>query len=104
MMFQRLSSPSGHGPRTSPLLLLTSNSAGVLSSIWLVIAPGIREDYAAWQVDDPATVAELRRRHSGAMVNGAELPALKQRGVTDEQIEAMTVANPRRIFEAQGGY
>ena len=46
---------------------------------WLVIAPGIREDYAAWQVDDPATVAELRRRHSGAMANGAELPALKQR-------------------------
>jgi len=46
---------------------------------WLVIAPGIREDYAAWQVDDPATAAELRRRHSGAMVNGAELPALKQR-------------------------
>jgi NADPH-dependent 2,4-dienoyl-CoA reductase/sulfur reductase-like enzyme len=46
---------------------------------WLVIAPGIREDYAAWQVDDPATVAELRRRHSGAMVNGADLPALKQR-------------------------
>jgi len=46
---------------------------------WLVIAPGIREDYAAWQVDDSATVAELRRRYSGAMVNGAELPALKQR-------------------------
>lgn len=46
---------------------------------WLVIAPGIREDYAAWQVDDPATAAELRRRYSGALVNGAELPTLKQR-------------------------
>jgi len=46
---------------------------------WLVIAPGIREDFAAWQVDDPATVAELHRLHSGAMANGAELPALKQR-------------------------
>jgi phosphotriesterase-related protein len=32
------------------------------------------------------------------------LPALKQRGVTDEQIHTMLVDNPRRIFEAQGGY
>ncbi len=46
---------------------------------WLVIAPGIREDYAAWQVDDPATAAELRRRYSGAMASATELPALKQR-------------------------
>jgi NADPH-dependent 2,4-dienoyl-CoA reductase/sulfur reductase-like enzyme len=46
---------------------------------WLVLSPGIREDWAAWQVDDPATIAELRRRHSGAMVNGADLASLKQR-------------------------
>lgn len=32
------------------------------------------------------------------------IPELKQRGVSDEQIEQMMVANPRRIFEAQGGY
>jgi phosphotriesterase-related protein len=32
------------------------------------------------------------------------LPALKQRGVTDEQIITMLVDNPRRIFDAQGGY
>lgn len=32
------------------------------------------------------------------------LPALKQRGVTDEQINTMLVENPRRIFERQGGY
>src|SRR5574343_2102261 len=32
---------------------------------WLVLAPGIRENWAAWQVDD-AAVGELRRRHSGA--------------------------------------
>jgi len=49
---------------------------------WLVIAPGIREDFTAWGVDDPATAAELRRRHSGALVNGADLPALKQRLAT----------------------
>lgn len=46
---------------------------------WLVLSPGIRENWAAWQVDDAATVAELRRRHSGAMVSGADLAGLKQR-------------------------
>jgi Predicted metal-dependent hydrolase with the TIM-barrel fold len=32
------------------------------------------------------------------------LPALRAAGVTEEQITAMTVDNPRRIFEKQGGY
>ena len=32
------------------------------------------------------------------------LPALRAAGVTDEQITAMTVDNPRRIFEKQGSY
>src|SRR3954463_12067785 len=32
------------------------------------------------------------------------LPALKQRGVTDEQLTTMLVDNPRRIFSTQGGY
>ena len=32
------------------------------------------------------------------------VPALKQRGVTDEQITTMLVDNPREIFAAQGGY
>ncbi len=32
------------------------------------------------------------------------IPALKQRGVTDEQIETMLVDNPRKIFERQGSY
>ena len=32
------------------------------------------------------------------------MPALKQRGVTDEQITTMLVDNPRKIFAAQGGY
>ena len=49
---------------------------------WLVIAPGICENYAAWQVDDPTVVTELRQRYGGAMVNGADLPALKQRLAT----------------------
>lgn len=32
------------------------------------------------------------------------IPALKARGVTDEQLDTMLVANPRRVFETQGGY
>jgi phosphotriesterase-related protein len=32
------------------------------------------------------------------------IPALKQRGVTDDQLETMLVHNPRKIFEVQGGY
>jgi phosphotriesterase-related protein len=32
------------------------------------------------------------------------LPALKQRGVTQDQIDQMTTANPRAIFEKQGAY
>ncbi len=32
------------------------------------------------------------------------LPALREAGVTEEQIVTMTVTNPRRIFERQGAY
>ncbi|ALI24161.1 putative phosphotriesterase [Mycolicibacterium fortuitum] len=32
------------------------------------------------------------------------LPALRERGVTEEQITTMLVDNPRRIFERKGGY
>ena len=32
------------------------------------------------------------------------LPALREQGVTEEQIEQMLVGNPRAIFEAQGAY
>jgi len=32
------------------------------------------------------------------------IPALKERGVTDEQINTMLVANPRNIFGCQSGY
>jgi phosphotriesterase-related protein len=32
------------------------------------------------------------------------VPALKGAGVSDEQVRAMTIDNPRRIFEAQGAY
>ena len=32
------------------------------------------------------------------------IPALKERGVTEEQLTTMLVDNPRRIFSKQGGY
>jgi len=32
------------------------------------------------------------------------LPALKERGVTDEQITTMLVDNPKKVFERQGAY
>ncbi len=32
------------------------------------------------------------------------IPALKERGVTDEQLHTMLVDNPRRIFEQKGAY
>ena len=32
------------------------------------------------------------------------IPALKERGVTDEQIATMLIDNPRKIFERQGSY
>jgi phosphotriesterase-related protein len=32
------------------------------------------------------------------------IPALKKRGVTDEQLTTMLVDNPRRIFESRGAY
>lgn len=32
------------------------------------------------------------------------IPALKEQGVTDEQVHTMLVENPRKIFETQGAY
>ena len=32
------------------------------------------------------------------------IPALRKEGVSEEQIRAMTVDNPRRVFEQQGAY
>lgn len=32
------------------------------------------------------------------------IPALKERGVTDDQIQTMLIKNPRRIFEGNSLY
>lgn len=56
-----------------------STGAGALPYDWLVLSPGIREDWSAWQVGDAKVAAELARRYSGAMLSAADLPVLKQR-------------------------
>jgi phosphotriesterase-related protein len=38
------------------------------------------------------------------LISDEVLPALRKRGVSDEQIDAMLVGNPRRFFEAQGSH
>ena len=53
--------------------------SGALPYDWLVLSPGIRENWAAWGVDDPKAAAELRQQHGGAMRDAADLPALKRR-------------------------
>jgi hypothetical protein len=47
-----------------------------------------------------ATVPNWHFRHISQDV----LPALRAAGVTEEQIDLMTVGNPRRIFERQRPY
>jgi phosphotriesterase-related protein len=37
-------------------------------------------------------------------ISDTVIPALKQRGVTEDQITQMLVGNPRRVFEQQGAY
>lgn len=54
-------------------------TAGPLAYDWLVLAPGIRENFAAWGVTDPTAVDALKSRFSGAMLHPGELPALKAR-------------------------
>ena len=58
---------------------VVTTATGRLPYDWLVLAPGIRENYTAWQVNEPQAAAELRQRHSGAMLNPADLPGLKKR-------------------------
>lgn len=54
-------------------------TAGPLAYDWLVLAPGIRENFAAWGITDPAAVDALKSRFSGALLHPGELPALKAR-------------------------
>ncbi len=53
--------------------------AGDFAWDWLVLSPGIAEDWAAWEIGDAAAVAAVRQRYGGAMQSAADLPGLKQR-------------------------
>ena len=58
--------------------------------------------YFGW-VDPPLREKILPNWHFNHIPDNV-IPALRQAGVTEEQIRTMTVDNPRRIFEAQGAY
>lgn len=50
-----------------------------------------------------ATETSLPNWHFG-FIKATVIPMLLEAGVTDKQIETMTVSNPRRLFEKQGAY
>uniref|UniRef100_A0A5Q5BDX4 Aryldialkylphosphatase n=2 Tax=unclassified Mycobacterium TaxID=2642494 RepID=A0A5Q5BDX4_MYCSS len=50
------------------------------------------------------TVAHTMPNWHYLHIHNDVLPALRARGVTDEQLTTMLVDNPRRIFEHSGGY
>lgn len=50
------------------------------------------------------TVAQTMPNWHYLHIHNDVLPALRARGVTDEQLTTMLVDNPRRIFEHSGGY
>jgi phosphotriesterase-related protein len=58
--------------------------------------------YFGW-VDPPLREKILPNWHYNHIPDDV-IPALKQAGVTEEQVRTMTVENPRRIFERQGAY
>lgn len=53
---------------------------------------------------DPEALKTLTPRWNYLHVSRDVVPALKQRGVTDAQVNQMLVENPRKIFERQGAY
>ncbi len=53
---------------------------------------------------EPGLVSEALPRWHFLHIPNDVLPALRAAGVSEEQVTQMTVDNPRRIFEAQGGY
>jgi len=53
---------------------------------------------------DPALVQQLVPNWNFNHIPDDVIPALRQAGVSDDQIRTMTDENPRRIFERQGAY
>ena len=55
-------------------------------------------------IADPAAMAEQLPNWHFNHISDDVLPALRERGVSDAQIDTMLVANARRLFEQQGPY
>ena len=53
---------------------------------------------------DEDVIAQAAPRWHYLHITNDVVPALKERGVTDEQIRQMLVDNPRHIFDKQGAY
>ena len=64
----------------------------------------LSQDAACFNDWLPANVDQILPRWNFLHIHNDVIPALKERGVTDEQIDAMLVDNPRKIFERQDRY
>lgn len=58
--------------------------------------------YNHWLPERP--LPQILPRWHYLHIHNDVIPALKKQGVSDEQLRAMLVDNPRRIFERQGAY
>jgi phosphotriesterase-related protein len=58
--------------------------------------------YNHWLPERP--LPQILPRWHYLHIHNDVIPALKQKGVTEEQLRAMLVENPRKIFERQGAY
>ena len=58
--------------------------------------------YIDWH--EPALIRQTAPNWHFNYIPDEVIPALREAGVSEEQIATMTVDNPRRIFERQGGY
>lgn len=64
----------------------------------------LSQDAACFNDWLPANVDQILPRWNFLHIHNDVIPALKERGVTDEQINTMLVDNPRKIFERQDRY
>ena len=92
-------------PKVAAAIGAVGGLCAVLGSLQTWMTVDVRDD-AACHVDvfDRA----MRERHAPNWhylhMTHDVLPALRKKGVTDDQIHTMLVDNPRRIFSASGGY
>ena len=64
----------------------------------------LSQDAACFNDWLPENVNQILPRWNFLHIHNDVIPALKEHGVTDEQIATMLVENPRKIFERQGSY